>query len=251
MSAPKIEISAQDKEAIRKGVELGKKISLITYVLGDIGEIKLKYLLDCILEKYNRSDLLELFYTAAKELIANSTKAAIKRMIFDEMGLNIKEEIDYRKGMERFKSYLNERKFPAYRSKMKENNYFIKITITHDPNKMALYVANNFSLIPVEEERVREKFENAKKYDNLFEFFMAHGDNTEGAGMGITMVEILLSQSGYDRKNFIIFSSNRANLTLAKMEVPLIEGTQLPLPFGDKQLISTDMTLPEMMGVYK
>jgi hypothetical protein len=249
LNHPEIKIATKEIAEINHAISDGLKISLITYVLGNMGEAKLKYILDRTLLKYGRQDLMELFYTAAKELIANSTKAAIKRMIFQEMGLNIQEEVDYRKGMERFKSYLNERKFPAYRSKMKENNYFIKITISHSPRKMSLSVINNFSLIPIEEERVKEKFQHAKKYDNLFEFFMAHGDNSEGAGMGITMVEILLSQSGFDRNNFIVLSSDKANITIAKVEIPLISGDTLPMAYNGQQVISDSLTLKEIKEV--
>ncbi|MCZ8342524.1 MAG: hypothetical protein O9301_05800 [Leptospira sp.] len=206
---------------VERAVQMGKKISMITHVMGDVGEAKLKFILQTILESVGRPDLMELFYTSAKELIVNSTKAAIKRIIFEEMRLNIQNLEDYEKGMKLFKTSLNERKFPAYKSKMKESGFLVKITCSYSPNKVDLEVKNNFPLLPVEAERVKEKFLNAKKYDNLFEFFMEHGDNTEGAGMGITMVEILLSQSGFDRRLFSIYSSERKKETVAKVEVPL------------------------------
>lgn len=206
---------------VDEAVKIGKKISMITYVMGDPGEAKLKYILQSILDSVNRPDLMELFYTSAKELIVNSTKAAIKRIIFEEMRLNIQNLEDYEKGMKLFKTNLNERKFPAYKVKMKESGYMVKITCIYTKNKVDLEVKNNFPLLPIEAERVKEKFLNAKKYDNLFEFFMEHGDNTEGAGMGITMVEILLSQSGFDRRLFSIFSSERKKETIARVEVPL------------------------------
>lgn len=50
---------------------------------------------------------------------------------------------------------------------------------------------------------------------------MEHGDSTEGAGMGITMVEILLSQSGFDRRLLSIYSSERKKETVARVEVHL------------------------------
>jgi hypothetical protein len=245
-------LTEKERNSIENGVEAGKTISLITYVLGDVGEAKLKYILEKVLIKYDKTELMELLYTSAKELIANSTKAAIKRMIFKEMGLDIMEEVDYQKGMEKFKSYLNEKKFPAYRSRMKENNFFIKISIAHSQDYIRLYVINNFSLIPVEENRVVEKFEHAKKYDNLFEFFMAHGDSTEGAGMGITMVEILLTQSGFDREYFQILSSKKAHVTIARVQVPMSDkGSSLVAPKPSiQQLLNDDLSLNEIKGTF-
>ncbi|MGV3667824.1 MAG: hypothetical protein ACO1NV_16985 [Leptospira bouyouniensis] len=218
-----ISLSPDFCHAVDDAVVAGKKISMITYVMGDMGEAKLKYILLKILSSVGREDLMELFYTAAKELIVNSTKAAIKRIIFEELRLNIQSLEDYEEGMKLFKSSLNERKFPTYKRKMRESGLFVKITCIYQKNKIDLEIRNNFPLLPIEAERVKEKFINAKKYDNLFEFFMEHGDSTEGAGMGITMVEILLSQSGFDRRLFSIYSSERKKETVARVEVPLDE----------------------------
>ncbi|TGK85986.1 hypothetical protein EHQ23_15345 [Leptospira bourretii] len=216
-----IQLTSQFCSSVDRAVELGKKISMITYVMGDIGETKLKYILFRILGSLGREDLMELFYTAAKELIVNSTKAAIKRIIFEELKLNIQNLQDYEEGMKLFKSSLNERKFPTYKKKMRESGLFVKITCIYRKDKIDLEIRNNFPLLPIEAERVKEKFINAKKYDNLFEFFMEHGDSTEGAGMGITMVEILLSQSGFDRRLLSIYSSERKKETVARVEVHL------------------------------
>lgn len=103
--------------AVDKAVTEGKKISMITHVLGDIGETKLKYILSTILGKVDRLDLMELLYTSAKELIVNSTKAAIKRIIFEDMKFDIRNLSDYEEGMKLFKSNLNERKFPSYKKR--------------------------------------------------------------------------------------------------------------------------------------
>ncbi len=224
------------KNSVRDGVKHGKRISMITHVLGENGEARLKFIFTEILEKVGRVDLMELLYTSAKELIVNSTKAAIKRMIFEELHLNIDDEDQYEQGMKYFKSNLNDKKFPAYKQKMKETGYFVKISCQCHDDLIELEIRNNFSLIKVEENRIREKFLNAKKYDNLFEFFMEHGDNTEGAGMGITMVEILLSQSGFDRRLFKMYSSHEAKETVARVQIPL--GDISKLKIEDEQLFT-------------
>jgi hypothetical protein len=225
------------KAVVEKALSQGKKISMITHVIGDVGEAKLKYIIYKVINKYNREDLMELLYTAAKELIVNSTKAAIKRMIFQEMGLNINDPEEYSKGMEQFKGQLNDRKFPFYRKRMKTNKYFIKITFTYTEKLITLSIINNFPLLRIEEDRIREKLQAAKKFDNLFEFFMEHGDNTEGAGMGITMVEILLSQSGFDRNLFSIYSSSQQMETTAKVDLPITEESKATHVGQSEQLV--------------
>ncbi len=94
------------------------------------------------------------------------------------MNIDIHKLEDYEKGMQLFKNSLNEKKFPAYKVKMKEIGYVVKITCAYKDDTIRLEIRNNFPLLTVEAERIKEKFLHAKKYDNLFEFFMEHGDNT-------------------------------------------------------------------------
>jgi len=193
----------------------------LTRVLGDSGEAKLKYILQKVLGSVNREDLMELFYTSAKELIANSTKAAIKRILFEENNVSQTDKSRYDEIMGQFKENLTDKKFPFYKGKMKEQGLVVSIKFTYNENHIVMSITNNFPLLPKEEERVRQKFQNAQKYDNLFQFYMDHGDNTEGAGMGITLVEIMLAQSGYDRHLFTIYNDKHKNETTARLEVPL------------------------------
>ena len=196
-------------------------LNFVTRVLGDSGEAKLKYILNKVLGSVNREDLMELFYTSAKELIANSTKAAIKRILFEENNIDQGDETRYEEVMGQFKENLTDKKFPFYKGKMKEKGLVVSIKFFYNNDYLMMSITNNFPLLPKEEVRVRQKFQKAQKYDNLFQFYMDHGDNTEGAGMGITLVEIMLAQSGYDRHLFTIYNDRQKNETIAKLEIPL------------------------------
>jgi hypothetical protein len=210
------------KTSISRAIEKGTRINFQTHVLGDSGEDRLKYIIESILNHYNRIDLMDLMYTAAKELIVNSTKAAIKRILFEEKGILDSEEEIQESVMTEFKESLTDKKFPYFRKVMKDKDLRVNIIFSFNSNRILMKVINNFEILPKEEKRIREKFVNAKKYDNLFEFYMDHGDNTEGAGMGITLVEILLMQSGFDRHLFTIYSYNGTG-TVARVELPLSE----------------------------
>jgi hypothetical protein len=189
--------------------------------LGDSGETRLKYIIEKLLEKYQKPELLELLYTAAKELVVNCTKAAIKRIIFHEKGISLQDEEAQEKVMVEFKESLTDKKFPHFREAMKKMDLKANVIFSHNDQRIILKVVNNFAILPKEEKRIREKFLNAKKFDNLFEFYMAHGDNTEGAGMGITLVEILLLQMGFDRHWFTVYSNGSG--TVARVEIPISE----------------------------
>ncbi|AYV56343.1 hypothetical protein [Leptospira kmetyi] len=217
------DVSADFQMEVDSAISREIPISLITYVLTPKGEKKLKYIIQGILTRYDRLDLTELLYTSSKELIVNATKAAIKRILFKESKLNIESLDDYARGMESFHSSLSDKKFPFYREKMKEHDLTIKVTFFFNEHRIILKILNNFQLTDQEEKRVREKFRISRDFDNLFEFFMKFGDSTEGAGLGITMVEILVAQSGFDRHLFTIYSRKGISQTVARVEIPLRE----------------------------
>ncbi len=195
--------------------------SFVLYNLTDEQEKSINCLLELILEKYGRKDLLDIVYSSTKEMIINATKSNLKRLVFKTLGLNINKDSDYREGMVFFKSFLNEKTLTEYENNFKQNNLPITVTIYFSPFVLNIKVKNNFTLLPVEEKRIRDKFGKASVYSNLFEFFTEYGDETEGAGMGLTLVGILLDQSGISKHSFVLYSSETYKETIAKIEIPL------------------------------
>lgn len=209
-----------EKKIIKKAIENGKVITLVTYTLRESGEARLKAIIETILETYDRTDLMEVLYTSAKEMVINATKANLKRILFKESQYDVSDPSQYEKGMGLFKEELNEQNLVEYETKFKKENYPVDITFVHDKNRILLKVKNRFTMYPQEEERVRIKAAKAMEYEDLIQFYMEQGDNTEGAGMGITLITILLRQAGIDPHCFSIFS-NHYNETVARVEIPL------------------------------
>ncbi len=195
-------------------------ISLVTYVLSDYGETLLNCTARTVLEKYNRIDLMEIVYTSAKELVINATKANLKRLIFSENKIDPENEQDYARGVSLLKENLNEANLIASKSKMRERDLKVTATLYFNENSFNIKVKNNFPLLPAEELRIREKLQKAQSFSSLLDYFMRYGDDTEGTGLGLTMVGILLDESGIDKHNFTL-SSNVFNETAAKLEIPL------------------------------
>ena len=88
-------------------VDDGKVIRVISYAMSSDVENTLDKIISRILDKYNRPDLKSLVYTCTKELAINGTKANLKRIFFLENGLNISMTEDYERGMELYKSIMN------------------------------------------------------------------------------------------------------------------------------------------------
>lgn len=214
------EIKALAGEALRRR----RDISVQTYYLTDYGEMVLNAVAETILERNARTDLLDLVYTALKELVMNAAKANLKRIILDEEGLDPSNPDDYTRCMQIFKASLPERKLRQYKRKFREYDLPVRVTFRWSPYAaLRIRITNRFTLLAQEEERVREKFRYAQNYTDLVQFYMDHGDDTEGAGMGITLVVILMDQLGVDRRLFSVYSDDREGQTVARLEIPLTE----------------------------
>lgn len=218
------ESSPHVKKAI-KGIERAiaeeRTISLVTWILTDYGEFLLHRIAAGILQRYGRSDLLEIVYPAVKELVINATKANMKRVFFARHGIDPMNPAEYDRGMKLFKDNLTETMIMHHLKDFKDRNFKVTITFYYTDKVMNIKVKNNFPLLPREEERIREKFARAQSFTSLFDFYMTHGDETEGAGLGLTMVGILLDQSGIDRHAFTVFQKPGYSETAARLEIPL------------------------------
>lgn len=209
------------ESTIQEAVSSGRTISMKTYLLSDYGENVLKVIVRNILTKYNRMDLMEISYSSAKELVINATKANLKRALFKMLNLDITNPEHYDKGISQFKSHLSEEKLNEYKELFKKYELPVMATFYYSEDVLNIKVKNSFPLLPVEEERIRDKFDKATSFSSLIDFFMEYGDSTEGAGMGLTMVGILLDESKIDKHSFSLYSSNKYKETIAKIEIPL------------------------------
>ncbi len=216
-------ISSRFKNTIDPSVVKNRRIALYTRFLDDPGEEKLAYIIGAILKHHNQLELTELIYTACKEFVMNSTKAAIKRIVYDEMKLDSDgAEPNQDEFMKTFKTSILSQKFAYFKEKMREKRIQTKISFEANSDRLIVRVSNNFALLPKEEMRIREKFQLAKGYDNLPQFFLNHADETEGAGLGITLVGILMAQYGMDRRLLTIYSEPKTNFTVARLEIPFV-----------------------------
>lgn len=213
-----LQMDRNDKEDIHFA---SKDICLETYVAGVGIEKQLKDTAIAILEQYQRVDLLDLVYISAKELLVNASKAAIKRLFFYDAGLDPHDPKVYEQQISKFQVNLTQENLATYHEKLAAHNLKTSIHFSHDADKIIIRVINNFLLLPQEEQRIREKFRKAKQYENIVDFYLEHGDRTEGAGLGITLVEILMAQNGFDRHLFTISSSQKTGNTIAKIVIPL------------------------------
>lgn len=205
--------------------------SHITYAIDNSKRLTLtiyKYLaeerkyIDEILQLYLKETELEHLTTqltyCIHELAGNACRANTKRSYFKYKNLNIDEADHYNRGMESFINdvFSDKEKFHA---SAKEQGLYIKFQIKKTEDSIDLSVLNNVPLTLEEEDRIHQKFEAIKEFDNVAEAFTVLADTSEGAGLGIAMMVIMLKEMGLPPERLRIFRAS--NETHAVLKLPL------------------------------
>lgn len=214
------------EQKIDEAIKKEYPIKLRAYSMLHAAQEGLRLISKKILAKYGKSDLIEIVYTSIKELALNASKANIKSLLFQEENIDMDNEHHYKKGMDLFKKKLNEKWVRSYARKCKADNIYVDVLFDYNKDRLITEVINNRPLSKKENDRIRTKFKNSRKYDSLARFYSdTHDDMEGGAGLGIVMVTTMLKAKGIDPQLFTI-RSNFRNSTISKIEFPYHVGNK-------------------------
>ncbi|AFM12719.1 hypothetical protein [Turneriella parva] len=208
------------KAAIDAAIANEHLVRIRAYAVISATEAGLSYIVEQVLNKYGRHDMIGPVYTSVKELSLNGAKANFKRILFEDEKIDGENEAEYDRGMDLFKEQLNEQWVLEYGKKSKERRLYVDIFFDFNRDRLIIEVLNNRPISPKEDKRIREKFHTAMRYDDIAQFYMEGGDSSEGAGMGIVLVTMMLKAQDIDPHLFTIRSDYREK-TLARVEFPL------------------------------
>lgn len=150
------------------------------------------------------------------ELLANANKANAKRLYFKEQNLNIKNEQDYSSGMANFKAALSGNKI-HYMEELETSLLHINLSLSNE-GIICVKVTNNTQITPFEYERILDKISRAKQYDSMEEAIKCV-DQTEGSGLGLIIIVLMLKELGLDETHLKFDISK--NETVASIEIPI------------------------------
>jgi len=203
-------------------IDDGKEIELISFSLEDDIETDLRMALDKVLSRYERASLVDLLFSCLLELATNGTKANMKQIYFEENGWNLAEEDGYQDRLAHFKKGSMQGSWiKQYSVKARERGLFVKIQIRHAPEGLHIAVINTHPLTSTDRARIEEKISLALRYQNIVEYHMQHGDDSEGQGLGLALAILILRSNGIDPQHLWIETS--ATETIAHLEIPLSE----------------------------
>lgn len=231
-----------DKSKIKMAIQAGIPLSIVTYTLPHDMEMYMKDVLTVFLTELNQEHMVEYLTYCLQELIGNAKKANTKRVFFEDRKLNINDKNDYEKGMVDFKECtLNNIKY--YLSQQKKEGLYIKLILQARNNKIKIEVRNNVALTIFEYKRIHDKLSRAQQYTSIQEVLDQILDETEGAGLGLIIMILMLRKIGLTEENYQVLSDNKETIT--RLILPFNAETTNAISLISKEFVNMIDELPQ------
>ncbi|PKL15367.1 MAG: hypothetical protein CVV50_00360 [Spirochaetae bacterium HGW-Spirochaetae-6] len=152
------------------------------------------------------------------ELVSNAAKANLKRLFFQNSGLDIKDPKAYATGMLNFKEALSS-ETETYFKLAAQGDSLVNVDFEETPDLLAITIKNNSGLEPQEIKRIEEKIATAVHFAGLQDLMLQTMDETEGAGFGLASIILMLRKMGLDETALQLTTTPQ--LTTFQIKVPL------------------------------
>lgn len=207
-----------DQSSIDYAIQRNKVLTVTSYsYLGEEREY-----IDTVLKRYlsevGMNALMNNISYCIHEVAGNAHKANLKRLYFDLKKLDIDDPDDYKRGMQTFKKEALQHP-EKYARQHKENGYYIKFHFQIEDPYFKVVIRNNVCLNSQEEKRINKKIEIARHAENLADVYAVSEDYTEGAGLGIVMLHVILRNLGFDGIPFRIYTKGNETIAFLSLRI--------------------------------
>ncbi len=231
-----------DVAKIRKATRMGVPLSITTYTMPHEIELYIADVLECFLAEMGQEKLKDYLTYCINELSTNAKKANTKRIYFKELSLDINDPADYNRGMKNFKeetlSNINH-----YLQLQKEAGLYVKVIMQAKNQNILLEIRNNSEMTKKEYMRVFDKIARSKQFTSLEEAFSQVLDDSEGAGLGLVIMILMLKKVGLDDENYHLLVENGETIT--RIVMPMNMEIQVQLSSLAAEIVSYIDTLPQ------
>ena len=215
MKVEKVELSLEEIQSIKDAVKERRPVNFYCYTLTLEQKQRFQNILNVFLEECNESYLFNCLSYCLFELLDNASKANAKRIYFKEQKLNINDAGDYANGMRNFKSNLSDNT-QHYKDELEAGMLQVHLQLSAN-DVITLSVSNNTKITDAEKKRIEEKISKTQNYENVADAF-ADIDQTEGSGLGIITIVIMLRKLGLSME-CLKFSTTDEE-TIAEIVIP-------------------------------
>ncbi|MCR5725052.1 MAG: HDOD domain-containing protein [Treponema sp.] len=197
---------------IRIAIQDEIPLTITTYTLPHSTEEYMNLILETFLRELKQEHLIEYLKYCLSELLTNSKKANTKRIYFREKNLNIFDEADYEQGMAKFKADTLDN-IEHYLIKQKEAGLYVRLIMQVRKNKIKIEVRNNSEMTYEEYKRVHDKLNRAQQYTSMDQAFQSILDDSEGGGLGLIIMILMLKKVGLTEENFQVLCERGETIT--------------------------------------
>ncbi|TVQ35765.1 MAG: HDOD domain-containing protein [Spirochaetaceae bacterium] len=224
-------------QAARSSIPLTVK----SYTLPHETEMYLEEILGHFLKEMGQEKLKDPLAYCLRELAVNAKKANTKRVYFEEKSLKIDDGKDYVEGMKTFKQETLDN-IDHYLELQKGAGLFVKVIFHAKGRDLHLYVVNNALMTRKEQIRIYDRIARSRAFGSLEEALTTVLDDSEGAGLGIVILVLMLKKIGLDEDAFDI--DIEGSETIAKLVVPMSKVRLESLELISEQIVQEIESLP-------
>ena len=207
-----------DENTIKNSIRSGIPLTITTYTLPHEVEVYIIKVLAVFLRMAGHDNLRDYIEYCIQELSVNAKKANTKRIYFMEKRLDINNPEHYKEGMLTFKKDMfND--ITHYLKLQKDKGLYIKVIILYSKDALQIEVRNNVVVSKIELMRIHDKIARSRQYNSLEDAFSQVLDDSEGAGLGLVVLILMLKKMGLTEDCFDI--TRTESETVARLVVPL------------------------------
>ncbi|GAB1482288.1 ATP-binding protein [Treponema sp.] len=240
MAAP--QVLTVDEGRIRKAVQSGIPLTITSYTLPHEIEMYIEQVLEVFLREVGQANLKDYLVYCVRELAVNAKKANTKRVYFLERGLDLHNQDDYKTGMEGFKNDTLDN-IAHYLQLQKEKGLYIKLIFQAKGSTINLEIRNNVEVTKIELIRIHDKLARSRQYESLEEALTQVLDDSEGAGLGLVILVLMLKKIGLDEDCFDIVGTESE--TVARISIPMAQTRIENLSLLSRAIVDQVTALPQ------
>jgi putative nucleotidyltransferase with HDIG domain len=130
-----------------------------------------------------------------------------------------------------------------YLQLQKEKGYHIKVALQIKRNTIHIEIRNNVRATKIELIRIQDKMARSRQYGNLEDALSHILDDSEGAGLGLVILVLMLKKIGLDDDCFSIKTSDKN--TIASISIPLDQTMVENISVLSDEIVDSINSLPQ------
>lgn len=229
-------------ERARAAAREQKPLVIKSFTLPPETEAQIEEVLGVFLEELDRGVLKDSLAYCLRELTVNGKKANTKRVYFDDKGLSLEDDADYKSGMATFKQETLDN-ISFWMEKQEAAGLYVRVVFQIQGRDLIIKVANNTLITRKEQIRIYDRIARSRAFRSMEEAMTTVLDDSEGAGLGIVILVLMLKKLGLDEESFDI--DVEGTETVARLVIPMDQAKVESLAQISNELANHIETLPQ------